>query len=390
MLVVIVALSAPAVGEDFLPMTPVGAECIPVTITVRGDRELAATVAEQLKADIDFSGLLETVPEGEGFAEADVEIRETAEGIQLQAEVSSGGEPLLARSYTGSSVYSLVHAFADDLVFDLTGEEGIASTRVGFVTRTGSGYALAVRSMDPRNSVRLMQSEEVITTPAWSPQGSSIVFASFQSGNCDLWTYDFSEASAKKLLSSPGLNASPAWSPDGTTLAATLSREGNIDIYTVDPETTSITRLTLRNSIETSASWSPTGRQLIFTSDRLGYPQLYVMDSSGGTARRMTTSHGYCDSPAWSPDGERIAYTAMAGRDFHIFVMDADGSNVRQVTFDGTLNEDPCWGPTGRHIAFSSDMDGERAVFIVELNGLTVRRLSDGGESYCPTWSPLD
>ena len=387
---ILILLPSALIAEDFLPMTPIGAECIPVTIRVSGDRELAVTTAEQLTADIDFSGLLMTAPEGEGFAEADVEVRETADGIELRAEVSSGGESLLARSYSGESIYILVHAFADDLVFDLTGEEGIASTRVGFVTRTGSGYALAVRGMDPRGSSHLMRSDEVITTPAWSPDGNMIAFASFQSGNCDLWCYTFEGSSASRLLSSPGLNASPAWSPDGGILAATLSREGNVDIYTIDPETAETSRLTLRSSIETSASWSPTGRQLVFTSDRLGYPQLYVMDSSGGTARRMTTSHGYCDSPAWSPDGERIAYTAMAGRDFHIFVMNADGSDVRQVTFDGTLNEDACWGPTGRHIAFSSDMDGERAVFVVELNGLTVRRLSDGGESYCPTWSPLD
>lgn len=374
-------------ADDFLPMTPVGAECIPVSISVSGDRELAGTAVDQLKEDIDFSGLL--ITSDDGYAEVNVEVMRTINGIELRAEVSSGGEQLMARNYSGNTIYSLVHAFADDLVYDLTGEDGIASTWISYISRTGSDYALAVKPMDPRGARHVMVDDEVITTPAWSPDGDRIAFTSFQSGNGDLWCYSFSDAAARKTLSSPGLNSSPAWSPDGESIALTLSRDGNVDIYTLDPFSGGTTRLTLRGSIETSASFSPTGRQIVFTSDRIGYPQLYIVDSSGGTAMRATRSHGYCDSPSWSPDGDRIAYTARVGSDFHIFVMDADGSNICQVTFDGSLNEDPVWGPTGRHIAFSSDMDGQRAVFVLELNGLTVRKLSQGAESYCPTWSPL-
>jgi len=385
--VTLVLIAASSFADNFIPMTPVGAECIPVRITVEGDRDLRDTALEQLIDDIDFSGLLITADEG--YAEADIEVSHSPDGIEPRAEVSSGGESLLSRNYSGQNIYSLVHAFADDLVFDLTGEEGIASTWISYVTRNSTGYALAVKSQDPRASRYLMTDEDVITTPAWSPDGDKIVFTSFRSGNADLWSYSFADSRAGLLLGVPGLNSSPAWNPDGGSIALTLSRGGNVDIYVLDPETAETTRLTLRSSIETSASFSPTGRQIVFTSDRIGYPQLYMMDSSGGTAIRATSSHGYCDSPAWSPDGDRIAYTAQVGRDFHIFVMDADGSNIRQVTSQGSLNEDPVWGPTGRHIAFSSDMDGGRSVYIVELNGLTTRKLSDGGDSYCPTWSPL-
>lgn len=374
-------------AQGFIPMTPMGAECIPVSISVEGDRELAGTAYAQISADIDFSGLLMT--SDEGYAEADIRVSRTSSGYELRAEVASGGEQLMARNYSGENIYSLCHAFSDDLVYDLTGERGIASTWIAYIVRTGEGYSLAVKSQDPRSPRNVMTDTDVITTPAWSPDGDRIAFTSYRSGNADLWCYRFSTSRAEKLLGIPGLNSSPAWSPDGKTIALTLSRGGNSDLYLLDPESGETTRLTMRPSIETSPAFSPTGRQIVFTSDRIGYPQLYVMDSSGGTPVRITSSHGYCDSPSWSPDGDRIAYTARAGRDFHIFVMDADGSNVRQVTFDGTLNEDPVWGPTGRHIAFSSDRDGSRGIYILELNGLTVRKLSGSGESYCPTWSPL-
>lgn len=383
----VLLVMAAAEAADFIPMTPIGAECIPVFLEVTGERDLAETAREQIGDDIDFSGLL--ITSEDGYAEARIEVSRTPDGYSLRASVSSGGEPLMTRSYRGENIYSLCHAFSDDLVYDLTGEQGIASTWIAYITRTSDGYSLSVKSQDPRPSRAVMFDTDVITTPAWSPDGDRIVFTSYRSGNADLWSYSFSGSSAGKILSMPGLNSSPAWSPDGSTLAVTLSRDGNSDIYLLDPETYATTRLTLRESIETSPSFSPTGTQIVYTSDRIGYPQLYVMDRAGGTSMRITSSHGYCDSPSWSPDGDRIAYTAQTGRNFHIFVMDAGGGNVRQLTFDGTLNEDPVWGPTGRHIAFSSDMDGGRGVYVIELNGLTVRKLSGGGESYCPTWSPL-
>ena len=382
-----VLVPAAVLRADFIPMTPIGAECIPVTITVTGDGDIAEEAYAQISDDVDFSGLLAI--SDEGYASAEIEVGRTPDGFRLRASVTSGGEPLMSRSYTGDNIYSVCHAFSDDLVYDLTGERGIASTWLAYVTRGSSGWSLAVKSLDPRPARHVMSDGDVITTPAWSPQGDRIVFTSYRSGNADLWSYSFSSSSAGKILSIPGLNSSPAWSPDGGTIALTLSRAGNSDIYLLDPETSETQRLTMRESIETSPSFSPTGRQLVFTSDRIGYPQLYIMDSSGGTSMRVTDSHGYCDSPSWSPDGDMIAYTAQVGRDFHIFVMNADGSGVRQLTFQGTLNEDPVWGPTGRHIAFSSDMDGGRGVYMVELNGLNVRKVSGDAESYCPTWSPL-
>jgi len=387
MLFFLCTLSAFASG-DFIPMTPIGDQCIPVSLEVDGDRDLTATVRQQLEDDIDFSGLLKV--SDDGYAEAEVTVRRSSEGYALEAYVSSGGEQLLSRNYSGSSIYSLIHAFSDDLVYDLTGEEGVASTWVAYIIAESGSYSLAAKSLDPRDPRILMSDGEVITTPAWSPLGDGIAFTSYRSGNADLWLYDFGSSSASRILSLPGLNYSPAWSPDGSSMALTLSVDGNADIYLFKPELNETQRLTMRSSIETSPGFSPTGGQIVFTSDRIGYPQLYVMNSSGGTAIRMTNSHGYCDSPAWSPDGDRIAYTARVGGDFHIFVMDSDGSNIRQVTFDGTLNEDPVWGPTGRHIAFSSDMEGDRGIYMVELNGLTVRKLSGSDNSYCPTWSPLE
>lgn len=373
---------------EFMPMTPLGAECIPVSIEVTGCSE-ASEAGEQLVFDIDFSGLLETVDQGDGYAHARCVLSGRSGNYTFAADVDGAeGEMLLKKEYSGSSWEPLVHRFSDELVYLLSGEQGIASTSVAYITRHDGHYYLKVNTIDPRPPRTIISDDEVITTPAWSPDGADIAFTSYRNGLGDLYLYSFQNSSARGIVSG-GLNSSPAWTPDSRYLAFTKSAGGNSDIHRYDSVTGEIQRLTARGSIETSASFSPTGQQMILTSDRVGYPQLYVMDSAGGSAERAGFAHGYCDSPSWSPAGDQIAYCARTDGNFHIFVMNADGTDVRQVTSDGSLNEDPVWSPTGRHLAFSSDRDGARSIYLLELNKLTVYRLTSGSESYCPAWSPV-
>lgn len=372
-------------GSEFMPMTPVGAECIPVSFEFEGRRE----ASDQLEFDINFSGILETVPEGEGYAHARVVLSGGQGSWNLVADVDGAeGEMLLKKEYSGAAWETLVHRFSDDLVYLLSGESGIASTRVGYITRNGDTYSLRVSTLDERSPQTVISDDEVITTPSWSPDGERIAFTSYRNGTGDLYLYSFSGSSASRIVTG-GVNTAPAWAPGSRYLAFTRSVEGNSDIYSYDRATSDLQRLTARASIETSASFSPTGQQIILTSDRVGYPQLYIMDAAGGTAERAGFAHGYCDSPSWSPTGDRIAYCARADGNFHIFVMNSDGTDIRQVTLEGSLNEDPAWSPTGRHLAFSSDMDGVRSIYLLELNKLQLFRLTDGAECYCATWSPV-
>lgn len=385
------AIFALASAGEFIPMTPIGADLLPVNLQVEGDAEYARPAEEQLGEDIDFSGLLQVADDG--AADIRVEIEEVSGGrLKMTAEITAEGEVLSSREYVAppSDLYTMVHAVADDAVYALTGERGIAGTRIGYVLHTSGSYALAAKGFDPRGATVMLRDTSVLTTPAWGPDGSSIAFTSFRNDNGDLYIYDVYGGRARRILSRQGLNTTPCWTPDGGSLLVTLTEGGNADIYSYSFAGGDLTRLTVRNSIETSASVSPAGQQVVFTSDRAGSPQLYVMDIAGAGAERLSYAHNYCDSPAWSPRGDMIAYAARtAGGDIHIFVMNSDGTDVRQVTFDGSLNEDPAWGPTGRHIAFSSDRDGRRSIYVVELNSLAVKRITDSGECYCATWSPL-
>ncbi|MCD4708147.1 MAG: hypothetical protein K8S62_10460 [Candidatus Sabulitectum sp.] len=375
-------------SSEFMQMTPIGAECIPVSVQLTGCGD-ASEALNQLEFDIDFSGILETANQGDGYAHARCVLSGRSGSYILSVDVAGlEGEMLLKKEYSGSSWESLIHRFADEFVYLLSGEQGIASTQVAFISRNNGVYSLKAQSLDSRTPQVIVTDDEVITTPAWSPDGGDIAFTSYRNGFGDLYLYSFDNASARRIITG-GLNSSPAWTPGSRYIAFTRSISGNSDIHRFDTASGDVQRLTARGSIETSASFSPTGQQMILTSDRVGYPQLYIMDSAGGTAERAGFAHGYCDSPSWSPAGDRIAYCARSNGNFHIFVMNVDGTDIKQVTAEGTLNEDPVWSPTGGHLAFSSDRDGVRSIYLLELNKLTVYRLSSGSESYCATWSPV-
>ena len=178
----ILLLVSTLAATDFLPMTPIGAECIPVSVSVSGeDKALVDDAEAQLIDDIDFSGLLETAQEG--YAHVSVSIYSDSRGMLLKASVTCDGEMLLVKEYSGSSIYPLVHALADDLVYQITGEQGIASTRIAYVVRGSGTYHLAVKSLDPRPPFYVLSDDDVITTPSWSPDGDRIAFTSFRSEN---------------------------------------------------------------------------------------------------------------------------------------------------------------------------------------------------------------
>ncbi len=56
-------------------------------------------------------------------------------------------------------------------------------------------------------------------TPAVSPDGTRVAFASRQSGYWDIWMLDLNAGSLTQLTSTPDYDSTPTWSPDGEWLA---------------------------------------------------------------------------------------------------------------------------------------------------------------------------
>lgn len=372
------------------PMRPEG-DRQAANFALQGDEVLA----NDLKTSAAFRVARKGQDDQPSDAQAVVYGRFRVDGSRLKltglVENLPGRQSIFEKEYTSALAdwRVLVHAFADDVVQQFTGEPGVANTRIAFVVQTGREKELWAMDFDGARLNQLTRDRSIAQSPSWAPDGSLILFTSYRGGN-GTRIFVMSGAGGKiyQVSARPGLNISPSYSPDGKEIAATLSHEGNPEVYAMDARGGSLRRLTNNRSIDTSPTWSPTGREIAFTSDRSGSPQVYVMNRDGSDLRRLTYDLGYTDSPAWSPKGDRIAFVARAGGGFEIHTCKPDGSDTRLVVSGGS-NENPRWSPDGRHLIFTSNRGGSFGLFVSDLDGTPVRKLDTGGRiALSPAWSP--
>ncbi len=285
-----------------------------------------------------------------------------------------------------------VHHFCDVVVNQLTGEAGIARTRILFSRGNRDRREIYLVDYDGENLKQITRNGSINLAPRWSPDDDRACYTSYFQGQQRLLILDGKTGRSERVSDYPGLNVGASWDPLGKGLVVTLSRDGNAEIYRIDGKGGVVQRLTHSPSIECSPDFDPTGQQVVFTSDRTGVPQIYVMDREGANRRRLSYEGNYNDSADWSPRGDRIAYVRRIDGRFQVFTIEPDGSNLQQITFsqDGN-NEDPSWAPDGRHLVVSSDRSGQTNLWVLDVEGGTARRLSSGAEDdTCPDWSGVE
>jgi TolB protein len=282
-----------------------------------------------------------------------------------------------------------------NLVFErLTGIPGAFLTRIAYVSAEGKApaqrYQLIVADADGFGPRTVMQSSEPIMSPAWSPDGQSLAYVSFEGKASAIYVQRVATGERRRVSARSGINGAPAWSPDGARLALTLSRDGNLDLYTLDLATQTLTRITSDDAIDTEPEWSRDGGSLYFTSDRAGNAQVYEVALGGAReAQRLTFTNGYNARPRLSPDGESLAMVTLDRGGYRIATLDLKSRNLRVLT-DARQDESPSFAPNGAVIIYATRDRGRGALAMVSSDGRFQQRLSsEQGDVREPVWSPF-
>ena len=118
-------------------------------------------------------------------------------------------------------------------------------------------------------SIERLYSTRLIGGTTWSPDGRQIGFVTNISGRNNIWLVPAAGGWPTQLTISDQRQSSPAWSPDGTWIAYASDHDGDEqwDIFLVSPKTGDAVNLTTsENSSEEEPTWTPDGRQIAYVS----------------------------------------------------------------------------------------------------------------------------
>ena len=239
------------------------------------------------------------------------------------------------------------------------------------------GNAIYTMSADGSGVRRVTTGSE----PAFSPSGDLLAFTRDpDEEHSELWVSAPDGSGARRLVGSAGKGdyvTSPAWSPDGTVIVFTH--------ITIDNKIGLVSKLELvdrsggarRMLIETKPrgvesiadpAWTPDGRRLLYTRTRAKPDGNYAFELRSVAADGSGDALFLRDaaSAAFSPDGTRIAYSDSStangetcGSDEcypngELAVANADGSGRRSLFKSESDESTPSWSPDGARIAFTS------------------------------------
>ncbi len=262
----------------------------------------------------------------------------------------------------------------------------------------------------PGSSVQLIGSG---SAPVWSPDGRKLAYYSTKSGTDQLWVYDLSSRSSKKVTDiaggiNPEIAAPPSWfddyeryswSPDGTQIvfASQVPVTAPMNDEKESEDTNSGKPLILSNT--TPAAWTLNG---VFVS-AFGQPtlapgtqhpkiaptltsQIFITNIQAAQSRQITHDDQGYFTPDWSPDGKSIACSTPSGHNTFGFFIDT--TSIVEINLETGKNRSltnaignkafPTWSPDGRKLAFFTGVaSGERqSVDVLDVKSGDVQNVS--------------
>lgn len=290
----------------------------------------------------------------------------------------------------------------------LTGCSGIGvpqpASLLAFEREENDNSDVYVMNPDGTGLTRLTDDPGWDGTPAWSPDGTQIAFASERLGIPVIMLMNADGSEQRPLTEATYASLMPVWSPDGTQIAFASTRsyqvqqqggrqevDSGFEIWVMNADGSDPQRITGDPEDQSLyPAWSPDGEQLAFqdVSDKV---RIMVQEPVDGVQARSVTDalEGRHFTPAWSPDGRQIAFMNQDPdtNEADLWLLDVKSGEMVHLSQPNSNDGEPAWSPDGKEIVFATDRDGAQTLYIMSADGQNVRRLTTDNARYShPVW----
>ena len=301
---------------------------------------------------------------------------------------------------TGRIILSIIFLFVTGLIaLPESPVQGNAPSQVTQTTPFGEGLvhtptqtpspttnSPSTPTSSPQNPSYIPRSP---SSPILSPLNQGVLFLSISEGGYShLFAYQPLSMPFIRLTDGNWDDITPALSPDGKYLAYASNRTGFWDLYLMDLASGVITRLTDTPAYDASPSWSPDGQYLVYESysENLEVLLKPVFDPADPIPLGKHPAADF--SPAWSPGGRQIAFISDRSTDREVWLADLDKVGADRITnlsqSPASSEAHPAWSPDGKHLAWVSESEGAQDLYVWDQE---MGRQYLGSGSW-PAWSP--
>jgi len=225
---------------------------------------------------------------------------------------------------------------------------------------------------------------------AFSKDGQFLAYITYPDGI--LWRANRDGSDRVQLTSPPLQPSGPAWSPDGTQIVFEASSPQGPHVWIVPSTGGSPQRLVPEDSEpETDPDWSPDGHKIIFATGEPGSRESHIriLDLASRQISALPGSDGKF-APGWSPDGQSITAQSLDISTLYIF---DTRTQHWSILYKG-LFAYPLWSSDGRSIYFFR-YASDHAILRIAITGGEAKLVAPVGFRFTGTtgggfWFGLD
>ena len=267
-------------------------------------------------------------------------------------------------------------------------------------TNTPRLFLISVVTGEKRRLTTPSRDKTIDTSPAFSPDGSKLVFIREAGFHSDLYMLrlgkDYKPQGEPRKVETgfPDNNFGITWMPNGQEIVFSAGNGKIQGLYRMD---ISKPGKPVSLGLPSDNSWAPsisrTGNRLVYAVVK-DDANIWRVDLEGpslkpGRPVPFIFSTKFEGAPAYSYDGKRIAFVSERSGSLEIWICGRDGTNPVQMTsFGGPNVYGPKWSPDGRKIAFHAGPNGNMDIYVVSADrGVPKRMTTHSGSDSWPFWS---